>query len=487
MIGRFAIVAFALLLGIAAALSQPIPPDRVDEKPPIPPENSKQNKDAARFRIDKELGIYTGTRDPKTGVVKGGIEDDRPLASEKQNADEYQALTSVMLHAAQFTAADLAEAGRRDLSPDDLTYSARFQFRLDLVRFEGKLVKARRLQPTKSLEESGFKELIEAWLVPEEESPGYPLALLLSSWPDGFVPLPPIPAGQQAGESVAIDKWVLFGGYSFKLMTYPGPGADPAKPTSAGWLKAPLLIGKSVVPAPEPPARIPLDKNLRVFSEIRDDTTLSQSPEHWEQLSAWNRAFMHARRFSAEELEAAADRRVPFAELLENHRDHKLDLIHIQGQLIRLIEGKSTQRLAEAGITTWYEGWIIPTGEPSGHPLSIAILDLPPGLEPRKSMDVPVSFAGYAFKRRIYESGEKKKDYPEQNVWKKAPFLIGRSVTIRKPDVDTTAFWTEGFVPAVVGGVVLLGGLAVTLGWWFRKGDRAAQAEIEANRHRNPF
>ena len=29
--------------------------------------------------------------------------------------------------------------------------------------------------------------------------------------------------------------------------------------------------------------------------------------------------------------------------------------------------------------------------------------------------------------------------------------------------------------------------LALTLGWWFRRGDRAAQAEIEANRHQNPF
>ena len=45
-------------------------------------------------------------------------------------------------------------------------------------------------------------------------------------------------------------------------MTFPGPTADPKTPTGAGWLKAPLLIGRSVVPANEPAAKIPLDRDL---------------------------------------------------------------------------------------------------------------------------------------------------------------------------------------------------------------------------------
>jgi hypothetical protein len=315
------LAALSLLLASAAlALAQPLPIEKIDDRPPIPPDNAKVVKDFARFRIDQEKAIFTGQRD-KNGIVKGGIEDNRPLASEKQNADEYQALTEVMLHAAQFNPAELAEAGRRDLTPDDLTYSARFQFRLDLIRFEGKLVKARRLQPTKSLEDTGFKQLIEAWIVPDGESPGYPVALLLSQWPEGFATLPEIPEGQQAGPSTPIDKWAAVGAYSFKLMTYPGPNADPKSPAGSGWLKAPLLVGRSVVPANEPPAKIELDRSLRIFSGIRDQTRMTQSSDYWEEVTAWNRIVLHARRFTAEQLEAAATTRT-FGDLFhENRKD----------------------------------------------------------------------------------------------------------------------------------------------------------------------
>jgi hypothetical protein len=494
MSGRLAIVPLIIASALIAAASPPAPVDpatapveKLNDKPPIPPENNKQTADLARLRINKQKAIFSGSPD-KNGVVQGGIEDNRPLASEKQNPDEYRAITEVMLHAVQFEPANLAEHGRRDLTPDDLTYSARFQFRLDLIRFEGKVVKARRLLPTKSLEETGLKEMFEAWLVPEDESPAYPLCLLLARWPEEFAKLPEIPAGQAAGASVTIDKWAAFGGYSFKLMTYPGPAADPSNPTGPGWLKAPLLIGKSVVPTPEPAPTIALDKNLRVFKEIREDTKLSPSRELWEQFSAWNRVFMHVRRFTSEQLEAAANRKIGFAELFENHRDYRLDLIYFQGRLVRLTEGKETDRLSEAGAASWYLAWIIPDGEPSGHPFCAAILDLPQGLQPQAKglLDVPVSFAGYSFKRMLYESGEKDKKDPTKNVYKLAPFLIGRSVTLR-PVADTTSDWSWNFVPAVVGAVIALGGAGLLMSWWFRSGDRAARAEIEANRGRNPF
>ena len=122
-----------------------------------------------------------------------------------------------------------------------------------------------------------------------------------------------------------------------------------------------------------------------------------------------------------------------------------------------------------------------------GHPVCFVLTDLPAGIEPKKTLDVPVKVAGYSFKLWLYESGEQDKDNPKKNVLKYAPLLIGRSLTVRKLNPDTENWWTEGFVPGVVGGVVLLAGAALTLGWWYRRGDRAARAEIEANRHKNPF
>jgi hypothetical protein len=483
------LLALVVFVGLAAG-SPPLESslaDKVDDKPPIP-QDIKQAQDAARFRLNKELVIFTGFRDPKTGVVQGGIEDDRPLASEKQSPDEYRSLTEVMLHASQFSATDLAQNGRRDLTPDDLTFGTRLQYRLELIRFEGKLTRARRLPPTKSLEEMGFKELFEAWLVPEEESPGYPLCLLLSSWPAELGKLPEIVSGQPAGESVTIDKWIAFGGYSFKLMTFPGPGADPKTPTGAGWLKAALLVSKSIVPAVEPAPKLELDKNLRVFKEIRDKTRLTNL-DLWEERTAWNRVVMHARRFSTEQLEAAANSKLTFADLFKDNarEDHRLELVSFQGRLVRLNPMKSPERLAQAGVETVYEAWVIPNGELKGNPICFVLSELPAGLEPKRTMDVPVTAAGYSFKLLRYESGEPDKEDPARFIDKLTPMLIGRSLTVKHETVDAVAWWTEGFVPAVVGGVAVLGGAALLLGFWFRKGDKVAQTEIDANRHRNPF
>lgn len=474
-------------IGIASAQPPTLAPskaDGVDDRSPIPPETSRKAALAAKVPIDKDRAIFKGTR-TKDGVVKGGIEDERPLASEKQNADEYQALTEVVLHANQFTAADLDPFARSDLTPDDLRFGTRTSFRLDLVRFEGKLTKARRIRATRALEDTGVAELVEAWLVPDDESPGNAVCLLLTAWPDALPKLPELANGLVASESVAIDRWATFAGYSFKLMTYPGPDADPKNPIGRGWLKAPLLIGPTVVPAAEPTPKPALDKDLRVFKRIPDDSH-NNSGDVWEEPTAWNRVVLHARKFTAEQLEDAAKRDLTFADLFEDHRaDYKLDLVYFKGRLIRIKKGESTPRLTEAGVSTWYEGWLVPDGEPRGNPVCIVLTDLPLGLEPKALMSVPVTFAGYSFKRMRYTSQEQDRDDPKKFLTKAAPLLIGRSVTVL-PEPDGPGVWSATFIPMVLGGLLLLVGIALTMSWWFRRGDRQARAEIEAVRA-NPF
>ncbi|MDB5311596.1 MAG: hypothetical protein JWO38_5798 [Gemmataceae bacterium] len=466
----------------------------VDERPPLPPEQPKLPPVRAKYRVpDQDRAMFLGYKDPKTGTVTGGIEDEKPLASEKQNQDEYNAWTEVVRHARQFTAAELAEHGVRDLTPDDLTFpSVRKYSRLELVRFDGQLMKARRVRATKALEAIGLEEVYEGWLLPPDEPPGNALCVVFTDWPADLPAPPEILPGHMGGESVTIDKWVAFGGYFFKLMLYPGPGADPNDPRGAGWSKAALLAGRSVTLLPGPPpaaTSIALDKNLRVFKLIRDNTPSGRTQSTWEELAAWNRVVLHARKFTPEDLETAANHDLKFADLYEPHRtDYKLDLVSFQGRLIRLKKGEPTQRLTEAGVSAWYEGWLVPDGEPRGNPVCIVFTDLPPGLVPKPLMNVPVSFAGYSFKLLQYESGEQKKDDPSKHVWKGAPLLIGRSVIIRgTEDADGPSTWASWFVPAIVGGLLLLIGTALTMSWWFRQGDRRARDEIDATRGKNPF
>lgn len=498
-VGLFAIC--AAMTGVvvepaAAQTKSPLPTaqpgevDTVDDRPPLPPTEPKRPPVAAKYRIpNQDRAIFVGRTDGKTGQRTGGIEDDKPLASEKQNPDEYSAWTEVVLHAHQFAASDLERYAVHDLTADDLTYSIRRHLRLDLVRFDGKLAKARRVQATKALQAANLTELYEGWLVPVDESPANPLCVVFTEWPEGLPKPPEIPAGQPAGEMAAVDRWVSFAGYSFKLMAYPGSEAADTKALSVGWLKAPLLVGRSVTPLPSPPPEltsIPVRKDLRVFKLIRDDAPIARNALHWEENVAWNRLVLHARKFSEEELESAARRDLTFADLFQDLRsDYRLDLVYLEGRLIRLKKGEPSSRLAEAGVPAWYEGWLVPKGEPRGNPVCVILTDLPPGLEPQPLMSRWASFAGYSFKLLHYESGEHRTDDPSKNKWKKAPLLIGRSVTLHEEPVEPT-IWSW-FVPAIVGGLAVVVGSALTLSWWFRREDRQARAEIDAVRQRNPF
>ena len=492
-VGLVAALAVALV-GVAQGQT-PQPPaspsaaDALDARPPLPPEEPKRPPAAAEYRMNPDRRIYTE------------IQDGFPVQSEQQNPDEYQAWTEVVNFARTRTVAGLERYAARDLTPEDLVRSPSTRssptggsvFRLALVRFDGKLTKVRRVEPTKALAELGLKDLYEGWLVPVDEPPSEPVCVVFTD----------PPAGLDLGEQH--DRWVTFAGYFFKVMAYPGPNADvkkepnPKSPAAAGWLLAPLLVGRSVTLLPGPPPEatsVALDKNLRVFQRIKDDAPMQARKDNWEEGAAWDRVVLHARKFAPEALEKAVRRDVGFADLFEKNRlDYKLELVHVEGRLVRLRKlEKPSPRLTEAGVTVCYEAWIIPKDEPSGHPVCVVVTELPEGLEPQpaapgqKLLNKWVTFAGYSFKLLRYRSNEMRKDDPSENQWKAAPLLIGRAVTLRDdPAGDPGYGWRTVFVPAIVGGLLVIVGVAVGLSWWFRRGDRRARAEVEAVRDRNPF
>jgi hypothetical protein len=442
------------------------------------------------------------------------IQDDTPLQSETQNEAEYRAYNAVIAHARQFTAAELEQHANRTLVRDDLTQRAsRGQFRLELVRFEGKFTRFRKVRLTRALAESdpwlsraaelasaelgltvsadalgatGVKGVYQGWLVPAGEPASRPVCVMFTDLPPGISPPP------ELDQWVSVDRWAAFAGYSFKLLSYPGPDADPKNPRSGGWLSAPLLIGVSFTLISEPAPEIKLNKNLRIFREIADDapmTDVKPTGEKWEEFEAWQRVLLHAREFSPEQLDQAARRDVSFADLFkEGRRDYKLDLVRFEGRLVRVKPMATNRRLQEAGVNTVYEGWLIPQGEPAGNPICIVISELPEGLElPEngKLMNRWVAFAGYSFKLMRYESQEKDQD--EKNKWKRAPLLIGRTVIPLDTPENGSSPWLTTFVPVVGGGILLLAGIGLALTWWFRRGDRRALNEINNVRQRNPF
>lgn len=486
------IVACALVAALPATSAQLPEPD---SRPPLPVDPS-----TLRYQIpNPDRGLFVR------------IEDDTELLSEAKNWEEYAAYTEVVQHAKQFTAAELERHASRDFVREDLLHVvSRTQARIALMRFDGKLTKFRTVRLTRALAEAwlaeqselaaslglsiapdtfgglGVKVMYQGWMVPLGEPASRPICLMFTDLPPGMTAPPTL------GQYVEVDRWASFAGYSFKVLAYPGPGGNPENPKDGGWLRAPLLVGVSFTPIPEPTPDIKLNKGLRIFGKIADDAPMpvvTAQDDNWEELEAWNHVILHARQFSPEQLEQASLKKLTFGDLFKDvRRDHKLEVIHFEGQLVRLREFPATEKLKEAGIPVYYEGWLIPRNEPAGNPICFAITELPAGLETqapgRGLMNKWVAFDGYSFKLMRYDSAER--DDKEKSITKKAPFLIGRTVRMLNEGKENVYGWDK-FVPFVLGGLLFLVLLAVALSWWFRRGDRVAKTEIDAVRHKNPF
>lgn len=488
---RHAWAVLAVGLACAAGAAQP-PGDVPDDQVPLPG-GAARPPVAAKYRIpDPDRAIFHGIVD-RAGNRTGGIEDGKPVASEKQNPDEAAAWAAVVRTAARHPAAELERAAARDLTADDLRRPVRRLYRLGLVRLDGTLTQARRVRPTAAVAgDGGPGELFEARIVPDGDSPAEPVAVVLVNWPAGLSAPAEILGREDAGPWEDINQWVRFAGYSFKLTLYPGPDADPADPKFLGWRAAPLLVGRSVTPAPRPPASVPLDRNLRVFKLVQDDAPIARTAERWEETAAWDRAVRHARRFTPAELEGAARRDLTFADLFTAGRGaYQFDLVRLEGRLLRVRAVPVDDRLTAAGVPALFEAWLVPDGEPRGNPVCLVLSELPPGLGPTPPGELAnrrASAAGYSFKLMWYESAEADPKAPGKNVWKKAPLLIGRSVTLLDGGAaDGPATWASWFAPLLAGGLGLVAGSGLVLAWWFRRGDRAARAAVANARPANPF
>jgi hypothetical protein len=495
-----------LAAGLAAAQPpanavDPDKPEEIDNKPALPPEKPRPSPGAAAVAIrNKDRRIFRGLVDSKTGKQEGGIVDFLPVASEKENPDEYAAWTEIVLHARDLPNAELEESADRDLTWDDMTGPPRLQYRLELLRIDGKLLRVRRFPASAALARADVHEMYEAQIVPlDEPMPAevdrekawpYTVAAIFTELPAALASL----KQQPMGEWMAADGWATSAGYLFKVKQ-----AGPKDPM------IPILIGKSISITPGIPGTKPgaekssnpgtittnptaLDKNLRIFKYIKDDARIAKGDDGWEEAVAWNRVLLHARRFSLEELEASARGDLKFPDLFEPiRRDYKLQLVKFEGRLIMLRKMEPSRKLLAAGLDTAYEGWLVPVDEPRGNPICIVFTDPPPDVEPVGRVNKWVSFAGYSFKLMRYDSGERDKDDPKKHVVKKAPLLLGRGVIARPdPDAPTAVSWTA-FVQITVAVILALSGTALGLTLWFRRGDRRARQEITTHRSRNPF
>jgi hypothetical protein len=447
---------------------------KLDSESPLPADSPR--KKSPRFAINTDRLMFSK------------IEDFKPVASPKENNDEYLAWVEVVMHAKRFTAADLEAAATRDLTPVDLIKPIRSAFRCELIRFDGKLVCARRLPAPaffRDNPESGVKEMYEVRLVPLNESPLTPVSVAFLELPEALAKV----RDAKPGEWVDADGWFSAAGFFFKTMSVPD---DDAKQ-----VLVPVLIGKSVTPLPGPPVPpgsdpTALDPNARVYKFIRDETfTIRNAPtdQTWPELAAYNRVILHAHRFSAEQLEQHARADTTFADLFEDvRRDFRLKNVKFEGRLISLRRSDPSKDLKLAGVDHVFEGWLVWKDEPRGNPMCVVFTEPLEGVEPVGRVNKWVTFAGFSFKKIRYTSGEPDPKDKNKTLDKYAPLLVGKRPILRTDPttVPDTLSW-DSFVWWVVGGIVVLVGGAGLLTWWYRGGDRVARKQIDNVRGKNPF
>jgi hypothetical protein len=478
MVGLFSLM---VALNKPASATQPPSGLEIDDRSPLPPGEPKRGMLAEKLRIpNTDAAIYKGRKDEKGNPIPNtGIVDFCPVASERENSDEYQAWTSVVQWAKQWSQTELEANAATQLTRDDLLASSRFTYRLDLLRFEGLLTQVRRLNASRSLAELGTHQIYEALVIPVDESPTDVISLVFTELPTTLTALQNHPVEAW----LEVNKPAIACGYFFKVKQDPQDGPIP------------LIIGKSVTifeKMEDLPSIVPnpaqLDKRLRIYQFIKDDAFIAKGAEGWAEASAWNRLLLHARRYRLDDLEKYARTDLNFADLfLDGRQDYKLDLVLFEGRLIMLRRREPTRKLRDAGLDAYFEGWLVPKDEPRGNPVCIVFTEPPEGIEPSGRVNKWVSFAGYSFKLLRYESSEPDPNNPNQNVIKRAPLLLGRAIRVLPdPDAATPISW-DGFLKTAAVSVLVLIGTALGLTWLFRKGDHKTQLEIESHRSRNPF
>jgi hypothetical protein len=398
------------------------------------------------------------------------IEDDRPLASAKDNAEEHKAFDRFVAFARKQPLEYLAQNVNKEMDTLKLMSSERTRFRGDLMHLEGRLLRLVKLAVDAELQKEGIAELYEGWV--REEGNVNPVGVIVSELPADLNP------GDKLSRFVAVD------GYFFKLYRYTDPEENERR--------APLLIGRTFSknePAPEekdaakpttpPPWK--MDCPEEWLLHIEDDHPVMALNQNEDEYHAYNYFVEFAKRQPLDVLAQNARKELTFRRLFEPGRaQYRGEIVHVQGRLRRLNWIDANQALKNDGINDLYEGWVFDEAYFS-NPTCVVFTELPPGLKTAEDMNVWVSFDGYFFKRYAYKAAD---------GWRMAPLVIGRSIAAKQPvanSSDIQRAYSVWLIPLGLVLVVLMIGTALLLGKFFRRGDQLVHARVAGIKKPNPF
>jgi hypothetical protein len=170
-----------------------------------------------------------------TSDLLADVADDTPLAPAWLNRQERLAYDLLVLHARKMPSAALRKAARRDLTFAHLFGPDRAKYRGQVVHVEGQLRWLLRSDPPESVREFGepITDLYEGW-VHLNHYGGVFVCVLFTELQPGLKP------------AEVLNVPVAFDAYFFKRISY------ETRETPKTTRLAPLLIGRTITPRPEP-------------------------------------------------------------------------------------------------------------------------------------------------------------------------------------------------------------------------------------------
>ncbi len=207
---------------------------------------------------------------------------------------------------------------------------------------------------------------------------------------------------------------------------------------------------------------------------VEDRAPVRSLQENPDEVQAYIYLLVQARATSAQALGAGARRDLTYAHLFEEPAKYRGQIVHVEGRLKRLRQFDAPAFAAQQGVPHVYEGWVF-ADISSRHPYCVLSTDLPAGIQVGERIDYPVVFDGYFFKRYRYQS---------DRGWQDALLLIGRTLLLGRdpPASASETSVANALGPGVMGLIVATLGVAVGLGWWYRRNDRLVRLRLAKTR-----
>jgi hypothetical protein len=415
------------------------------------------------------------TSAPSLDNLLFGVRDQRPLPSPSGSPEEYWAYCETIALAAATEPKAFAASAQANVN---VTFAHLHDdpdgYRGKVIPIDGVLKRVLEIEVPPSLRDRGVRHLYEGWTYGKT----------LGSNPF-YVTFTELPRNIKAGRDVTYE--VVFNGYFFKKLVY-----QAQKDKGKEGRYTPMLIGRTVAlggSGHRRPARLAKGEGQEPeFNELAprledhiDRASLddvedkkpipAEAARNPGEFTAWCETVLLASRTSGKAFAASAEanQAVTYKQLMKEPAKLRGAVVHISGRLKRLRVANPPGYLQDRGINRLYEGWILGKGWGS-RPCCVIFIDLPRGIRVDEDLNYPVEVDGYFFKEYRYLAAKDRYD---------APYLVGRTIALRKSDDQA---WASSFRSYfVIGVTVLLGGtllLLVGLTWWFRRSDRRIRARL---------